>query len=86
MNWFNQLRNSLNDDSKIADMLEDAKENGVMPSIKDAYQADKVLGNLNDMFNLLDISGGEKKCNIARFRLHGRIFMVILWVANEILR
>lgn len=60
LNWFNQMRNSLNDDSKIADMLEDAKQNGVMPSIKDAYHVDKVLGNLNDMFNLLDISGGEK--------------------------
>lgn len=60
LNWFNQMRNSLNDDSKIADMLEDAKQNGVMPSIKDAYHVDKVLGNINDMFNLLDISGGEK--------------------------
>lgn len=60
LNWFNQLRSSVNDDSKIADMLEDAKQEGVMPSIGSAYDMNQLLGNLNDMFNLLDISGGEK--------------------------
>lgn len=60
MNWFNALRDSTNDDDKIADMLQDAKERGIAPRLKDAYNTDMLLSNLTEMFNLLDISAGEK--------------------------
>lgn len=60
LSWFNQLRSSVNDDEKIADMLEEAKKAGVMPSIGSAYNTEQLMSNLSDMFNLLDISGGEK--------------------------
>lgn len=64
MNWFNTLRESVNDDEKIADMLEDAKAQGIAPTIKESYNPDKILSNLTEMFNMLDISAGEKNAII----------------------
>lgn len=60
LRWLNNLL-STNDKNDVAQMLQQANENGLWLEPKEVYDSEKLYAALADMLDFLEVSGEEKK-------------------------